>query len=458
MMHGKLVHLHSMMHGKLVHLHGIICMIVAPLGIFLLADFGQRWQGESVERGEPTTAQRSGPPTAPPAVWVSLLVENHQILHRVRMLWRRGKVPYRPLVPEHLNVDKLSAEEMIEYELPNTHFDWLVEPSESPTARREGIQAIVNNLWDIAARWTRSRGEWCDFQLLGFDDDGEELFAVGRRLKIEDEPDLLDGEDGAQAPSSPRSSVPPPPPPSATLSPGWRELHKAHTSELEQIIDYTKTDRDDAVARSRQTLDDNQRLWKQVHEASQTANQVLRETVAYEREQVERAKDQSSGRLKVQAHALTEMERTHRFGQALDFLKYGWDSAMANLVPLANLYVETLTGQRAPKDFPEFRRAQQAMAYLVLDLTPTQLDMMFDKDRKAAGAFLGRLDHGASMKVERDALDHVAPVVRILRSERFRDLTRPEQQLAARFIIGRLANLRMVEYGEDEAEDGAQAE
>jgi hypothetical protein len=153
------------------------------------------------------------------------------------------------------------------------------------------------------------------------------------------------------------------------------------------------------------------------------------------------------------------MERTTRFGKALDFLKYGWDSAMTNLVPLAHLYVETLNGQRAPKDFPEFRQAQQAMAYLVLDLTSTpQLDMMFEKDRKAAGAFLGRLDTGATMKLERDALDHVAPVVRILRSERFRDLTTPEQQLAARFIIGRLANLRMVEYGEDEAEDGAHGE
>jgi hypothetical protein len=84
--------------------------------------------------------------------------------------------------------------------------------------------------------------------------------------------------------------------------------------------------------------------------------------------------------------------------------------------------------------------------------------MMFENDRKAAAAFLGRLDTGASMKVEREALDHVAPVVRILRSERFRDLTRPEQQLAARFIIGRLATYRMADYGEDEAEGSTQAE
>jgi hypothetical protein len=399
-------------------------------------------------------AQRKGSLTPPPAVWISLLVENHQIVHRVRMLWRRGKVPYRPLVGEHLNIDELSEDDWIEYELPDTNFEWSLETAESPTARREGIQAVVNKLWDIADSWTRSRGEWCDFQLVGFDDDGEELFAVGRRLKIDDEPDLSDGEDTVPGSSWTRSTRPP----SATISPEWRDIHKAHTGELEKIITYTKTDRDDAVSRSRQTLDNNHRLWQQAHDATQLANKSLREAVTYEREQVERAKDQSSGRLKIQAHALTEMERTHRFGQALDFLKYGWDSAMANLVPLANRYVETFTGQRAPNDFPEFRKAQQAMAYLVLDLTPTQLDMMFDNDRKAAGAFLGRLDTGASMKVEREALDHVAPVVRILRSERFRDLTRPEQQLAARYIIGRLATYRMADYGEDEAEDSTQAE
>jgi hypothetical protein len=370
------------------------------------------------------------------------------------MLWRRGKVPYRPLVPEHLNVDELSEEDLIEYELPETHFEWSLEPAESPTIRRDGIQAIVNNLWEIATRWTRSRGEWCDFSLVGFDEDGEELFAVGRRLKIEDDPDLSDGDEGVSGARGTRGTRSP----AATISPEWREIHKSHTAELEKIIDYTKTDRDDAVSRSRETLDNNHRLWLQAQEASQSANQVLRDAVAYEREQVERAKDQSSGRLKVQAHALTEMERTHRFGQALEFLKYGWDSAMTHVVPLVNRYVETVSGQRAPNDFPEFRQAQQAMAYLVLDLTPTQLDMMFDKDRKAAGAFLGRLDTGASMKVEREALDHVAPVVRILRSERFRDLTRPEQQLAARFIIGRLATYRMADYGEDEAEDSTQGE
>jgi hypothetical protein len=422
--------------------------------IFCLRDSVDAGNFQHVEQTGATTAQRKGRLTPSPAVWVSLLVDNHRTVRRVRMLWRRGKVPYRPLVAEHLNIDELSEDDLIEYELPETHFECSFEPAESPTIRRDGIQAIVNNLWEIAARWTRSRGEWCDFSLVGFDEDGEELFAVGRRLKIEDDPDLSDGDEGAHGPRGSRSARSP----GATISPEWREIHRAHTTELEKIIDYTKGDRNDAVSRSRQMLDDNRRLWKDAHDASQLANQSLRESVAYERELCERAKDQSSGRLKIQAHALSEMERTTRFGQALDFLKYGWDSAMANLVPLANRYVETVSGQRAPKDFPEFRNAQQAMAYLVLDLTPTQLDMMFDTDRKAAGAFLGRLDTGASMKAELEALNHVAPVVRILRSERFRDLTRPEQQLAARFIIGRLATYRMADYGEDEAEDSAQGE
>lgn len=133
--------------------------------------------------------QRKGSPTSPPAAWVSLLVENQQLLSRVRMLWRRGKVPYRPLVPEHLDIDKLSDNDWIEFELPETHFEWSPEAAESPADRLDEIHQIVEELWDIAARWTRSRGQWCDFQLVGFDDDGEELFAVGRRLKIEDDDD-----------------------------------------------------------------------------------------------------------------------------------------------------------------------------------------------------------------------------------------------------------------------------
>ena len=362
------------------------------------------------------------------------------------MLWRRGNVPYRPLVAEHLNIEELSDQDWIDYELPETNFEWLLEPSKSPADRRDGIQAIVDSLWNIATRWARLRGDWCDFRLIGLDEDDEELFAVGRRLKVEDDPDLSDGGDAASRPNSAGSTQSP----RVTISPEWRELHDAHTSELEKIIDYTKTDRNDAVTRQKAMLDGNSRLWKDAHDASHLANQRLRESAAYEHELAQRAKDQSSGRLKIQAHALSEMERTTRFGQALDFLKYGWDSAMHNVVPVVKLYVETVRGQRAPNDFPEFRNAREAMVYLVLDLTPTQLDLMFENDRKAAGAFIGKLDTGATMKTEREALEHVAPIVRILRSERFRDLTQPEQQMAARYIIGRLARYRMVEYGEDE--------
>lgn len=399
------------------------------------------------------TQQKEGSPISPPAAWVSLLLDNHRDVHRVRMMWRRGKVPYRPLVPEDLNVDELTEGEWLEYERPETHFEWKLEPTDSPAARRHAIEAVISRLWDIARRWTRARGtDWCDFQLIGFDQEGDELFAVGRRLKVEDEPDLIVGEqvipDAGSAQRTAQTQRQAQPAAHATVS-EWREIHQNHAAGLKEVIDYTKTDRDDAVVRSRQTLDDNHRLWRQVHEASQLANDVLRETVAFEREQAERARSQGSGRLKLQAHALSEMERSQRMGKVLEFLKYGWDSAMSNLVPLARQVFEG-GSERHAQDFPEFRWAQQAMAFLVIDLTPTQLDMMFEKNRDAAAAFLGRLDYGARIKVERDALEHVAPVVVILRSERFRDLTRPEQQLAARFIINKLAIYRMVEYGEDE--------
>ncbi len=46
----------------------------------------------------------------------------------------------------------------------------------------------------------------------------------------------------------------------------------------------------------------------------------------------------------------------------------------------------------------------------------------------------------------------MAALIRIFSSERFRDIAWPEQQLAARYIIGRLAIYRMAEYGEVQPE------
>jgi hypothetical protein len=80
----------------------------------------------------------------------------------------------------------------------------------------------------------------------------------------------------------------------------------------------------------------------------------------------------------------------------------------------------------------------------------TQLDLLMGNNRKAAGAMLAVFDQGARIHGEHEALTHITPLIRILRSDLFRDVANPEQQLAARYIIGRLAMYRMADYGEDE--------
>jgi hypothetical protein len=176
------------------------------------------------------------------------------------------------------------------------------------------------------------------------------------------------------------------------------------------------------------------------------AGQVVRESVAHAREQARHMQRDNSEGFGHQARAISEIERSRRFRDVLGFLGSAWDSAVANVMPVA-ASMAGAAGKRGEPTDPEFRWAQQAMAYLVLTLTPSQLELIFDNDRKAVVEFVEQLDGGAQKKVERDALAHVLPVVRVLRSERFRDLTQPDQRLAARFIIRQMAMHQMSEYG-----------
>lgn len=376
-------------------------------------------------------ARRKGSLTAPPIEWVRLLSESPPNLHRVALLWRRGAVPYRPIDPDEL--DERDAADWADLELPDTDFEWTPDDPDNPIRDRESIEEIVEKLWDAAVCWTRARGEWCDVQLVGYDADGDVLFEDGRRCKLgdEDHPDPPEdrrhsGEHGDHQ----------------REFQAWRDIHRDHARSLERIIDYTRTDRDDAVRRSKATLDDTSRLWSQ-------ANTAVREAIEYQREQVQRSHDQNSGRIELKARAFAEMEKTRRASQGFELAKYGLDLVVAHGVPLANRLFEVL-GNRSMSVFPEFKYAQQAMAYLVLTLTATQLGVLTNNNKPAGAALLAVFDQASKMDDEREALEHAAALVRILRSERFRDVAQPEQQLAGRFIIGRLALYRIAEFGEDD--------
>lgn len=374
----------------------------------------------------------------PPIKWVDLIEEHDLTLARVRMLWRRGGGEYRPMVPSEVLADQ--AEETGNWdalELEDTHFEWIAEGDDAPSERRERISATVASLWSVATRWTASLGSWCDFQLLGFSADDRLLFTDGKRCSVRSSAEPDESE------------------PANSDDPGERWSHRRDSdrsrmdNRVNDFMDRMSVERDKSFVTARESLATAQQAFAAVQESIDAAPQllskaseVLKEAIDYQSEQNRQIRDQSSGRFQMRAHAFSEMEHSRRVGMTMDFMKFAWESGIANLLPFANRVVEVF-GNRNITVFPEFKVAQQAMGYLVLDLTPHQLRQLWgDKDR-AAAAMIGLLDQGAGMPNEREALEHIADLVRVLRSEKFRDIATPEQQLAARFIIGRLAMYRM---------------
>lgn len=372
--------------------------------------------------------------SAPPEEWVRDLLQAHQDLQRVQMLWRLGNVPYRPLVAGHVKLEDLVTDQDWEaHEAAETHFDYVVVESESPARRRQRIAALVEELWGHADSWTRTRimgAGFCDFKLVGYDGDGDVLFERGRRLKLDD-------------PTEPETTqVRSEPIPERDMSPAWRELHRHEMDSMENLLGFLRSDRDDMHSRYKRMLDDNQRMWAQSHQAAQ-------EAFRYQREQFDLWKEHYSGRVRLKAEAFAEMEQTARVDRVIDFLMEVYKTTIAHAVPLVNRAIDVL-GDRNFTVFPEFRCGQQAMSYLVNTLNQTQLDLMFEQDRQAAGAFLAVMHKASQFDIERDALEYIGKLVRLMRTQRFLDLANPEQQMAVRFIMGRLALYRMGDYDEPE--------
>lgn len=383
----------------------------------------------------------------PPSRWVDLIETHDQNLARVRMLWKRGGGEYRPMVPSEALADQ--AEESGDWdslELDETHFEWIAEGDDAPTERRERIAETVAELWEVAIRWSRALGSWCDFQLLGFDSDNRTLFCDGKRC------DLRGSEENSSPAETDRDGG----------IEDWtrrRDFERRMDTRMNDVLDRMIGERDKSFETAQQSLVSAQKAFASVQESIDAAprllakaSEVLKEAIDYQSEQNRQVRDQSSGKLEMRARAFAEMERSRRIGMVAEVLKYSVDAGLANLLPLANRWLE-VWGNRNVTVFPEFKSAQQAMAYLVLDMTPFQLKQLFGEHKtQAPGAMIGLLDQASRIANERDALAHIVDLVNILRSEEFRGVATPEQQLAARFIIGRMAMYRMAEYGEDEAD------
>ena len=348
---------------------------------------------------------------APPE-WVRLLFDHRDRLESVQMVWRRANLPYRPVVPEDVEIRWLSDEEWDKQEREDTHFMWELRELEDDAELGLAIEALVAKLWSIARRWTDLRGVWCDFRLYGFNGD-EELFHCGRRCQ----------------PSGERVTAA-----TSRAAADTAELHSAHVRFLEDRIAIAQAERSAAFERSEKLLHNNHLQWSQLTDA-------MREATEFQREQVEAAKEMRSGMVELRAAAFHELQETVRVKHLSNVVKHGIDAVLGQLVPLADRAIEAFGGDRvvAAEVFPKFERAQQALRYLALTLTDTQVKALFDGDQQAGSEFRVVLDRASRKKDEIEALAQLTHLKNVFRSTQLRDVADPEQQMCLRYIIGRLA-------------------
>ncbi|WP_157595456.1 hypothetical protein [Plesiocystis pacifica] len=117
---------------------------------------------------------------------------------------------------------------------------------------------------------------------------------------------------------------------------------------------------------------------------------------------------------------------------------------MGNLVPLASTVFDAWAN-RPTSNIAQFEYAQQAIAYLGMTLNESQLSTLFNGSHAAWQNFVEILEYSASQTEEREAIRALKGLEVLLRSQRFRDVADPEQQLAARFVLARAALYRVGE-------------
>jgi hypothetical protein len=116
-------------------------------------------------------------------------------------------------------------------------------------------------------------------------------------------------------------------------------------------------------------------------------------------------------------------------------------------VPLA-VQLSQVWASRKQHAVPVFERAQQAIAYLGLTMTDGQLRMLFSSD-ESSRSFVEVLADAAQVHDEREAIRRLVGLERLFRSERWIDSVTAEQQIAARFILGRAALFRMETFADE---------
>ncbi|NVB40340.1 hypothetical protein G6O69_37235 [Pseudenhygromyxa sp. WMMC2535] len=358
-----------------------------------------------------------------PSEWIDLLVEHDVDLIRVRVLWRRGRARYRPMVSLSVDLEALEGASMNEWErheLEETNLAWTPLRGEGEDDPREHAQKWGESSWRLCERWARSLGCACDFRLRGYGADGQVLFESGRRILVAaDEPDETRARDRG------------------LLDEGFDKLDDKKTAMLHWLAE--RAERSFAMAQDASGA---------APQLIGSARVILEQAIDYQNEQVRGLIDLHSGRTETTARAYEARQATQRAAMKYDVMRYGIDVMASTLVPAAKSMFEHWAN-RSMQVFPEFECAQQAIAYIAGTLTQGQLQTLFDKNRKAADGFMFLLEDAARVEDEREALLCLNGADQLFKSKRFESVADLEQRMAARYILARRAIYRLMDHGED---------
>lgn len=386
--------------------------------------------------------QKKHPVVAPPPEWVSLLDEHEDELVRVRLLWRTGSSKYRPVVPitaDFESLESASDNAWEALELNDTHFNWLRTEGESPSERQGRLEGAASRLWNFSRRFARALDQRCDFQLRGYGNDDEVLFESGARFNPNTNPVRSEG-DGEDRSASPHT--PPPGPTAGAVPPAWS---RTSLEEEERRIHGLKDELIKRLTEERNRTDEDFRNLSQQSPTLIThAGEILKEAIGYQARVVEELVSQRTGDVEVRVRAFAEEQETRREALRLEWRRYAMDTVLGNLVPLASTVFDAWAN-RPTNNIAQFEFAQQAIAYLGMTLNESQLSTLFNGSHAAIQNFGEILQYSASQAEEREAIHALKGLEVLFRSQRFRDVADPEQQLAARFILARAALYRVDE-------------
>src|SRR5690606_25520814 len=156
---------------------------------------------------------------------------------------------------------------------------------------------IVADLWQHATARTRESGSWCDFQLVGFGDGDQVLFADGRRCQVGTAPP-------PQRPTHDRTEP--------DLDAVERGVDKLD-ARTDKFIERLASDRDWSFDTAQQAMSAAPALFDR-------AGEILKDTIGYQQDVVRQLTNRANGHVEFRSRAFAEMEKTRRFRLGVEMI------------------------------------------------------------------------------------------------------------------------------------------